>query len=201
MSEKVILIGGGGHARVVIDCIQSAGDSVVGILDDHLAPGSTVLGIPVLGTTAQSADYKDSRFVIAIGNNSVRKRLAEMFELNWHTVIHPSAVVSRYSLVGSGTVIMPNAVVNAGAAVGCHCIINTGAIVEHDNLLEDYVHISPGASLGGTVHVGAETHIGIGTSVKNNIDICGNCVIGAGAAVVKSITESGIYVGIPAIKK
>lgn len=201
MSEQVIVIGGGGHAKVVIDCIQSSGDAVVGILDDGLSVDETVLGIPVLDRTENYINYIDKKFIIAIGNNAVRRRIAENIDVKWHTAVHPRAVVSRYAQIGCGTVVMPNAVVNAGALIGKHCIINTGAIVEHDNLIEDYVHISPAVSLGGTVIIGKETHVGIGATVKNNVSICGDCIIGAGAVVVKNITECGTYVGIPARKK
>lgn len=198
MSEQVIVIGGGGHAKVVIDCIQASGDEVVGILDDALAVGSTVLDIPVLGKTADCQMYSDKKFLIAVGSNAVRRRLSEKMKVKWYTAVHPRAVVSQYAQIGAGCVVMPNAVINAGTVVGAHCIINTGAIVEHDNRIADYVHISPAAALAGKVSVGAETHIGIGASVRNNIQICGSCVIGAGAVVVKNITECGVYVGVPA---
>ena len=201
MSEQVIVIGGGGHAKVVIDCIQSAGDTVVGILDDGLSVGTTVLNIPVLGRIDDYYKFADKQFIIAVGSNAVRRRIAENIKVKWYTAVHPRAVISQYAQIGAGTVVMPNAVINAGASVGKHCIINTCAIVEHDNKIDDYVHISPAASLGGTVSIGKETHVGIGAAVRNNIQICGGCVIGAGAAVVKSITECGVYVGIPAHKQ
>lgn len=201
MSEQVIVIGGGGHAKVVIDCILSAGDRVVGVLDDGLDIGNIVLNIPVLGKIEDYIKYTDKQFIIAIGSNVVRRRIAENMKVKWYTAVHPRSVVSQYADIGAGTVVMPNAVINAGTSVGEHCIINTGAAVEHDNQLEDYVHISPAASLGGTVSIGKETHIGIGATVKNNIHICDSCIIGAGAVVVKSITESGTYVGIPAYKQ
>lgn len=200
MSDSVILIGGGGHAKVIIDCIRAAGNQAIGILDDGLMPGTLVSDVPVLGKTADYEAYGQHEFLIAIGNNAVRRKIAEKLDVKWHTAIHPSAVVSPYARIGAGTVVMPGAVINSGAAVGSHCIINSGAIVEHDNRLGDFVHISPAAALGGTVTVGEGTHVGIGASVKNNIRICGGCVIGAGAAVVKDITEPGAYVGIPARK-
>lgn len=200
MPEAVILIGGGGHAKVIIDCIRAAGDRVAGILDDGLAPGSLVLDVPVLGKTEDFAQYRSHPFLIAIGNNAVRQKLARRMDVTWHTAIHPAAVVSPYAAIGAGTVVMPRAVVNAGALVGEHCIVNTGAIVEHDNRLGDFVHVSPGAALGGTVSLGEATHVGIGAAVKNNVRICGGCLIGAGAAVVKDITEPGTYVGVPARK-
>lgn len=197
MTKSVILIGGGGHAKVVIDCIRSAGGHVMGILDDGIAVGTDILAVPVLGKVSDYSKYPEHAYVIAIGNNTIRRCIAETLRVNWCTVIHPSAVISPYSKLGKGTVVMPKAVVNAGAEIGEHCIINTGAVVEHDNLIGDYVHISPAAILGGTVSVGERTHIGIGASIKNNISICSCCTIGAGAVVVKDITTPGTYVGVP----
>jgi len=198
MAQSIIVIGGGGYAGVVIDCIRASGGSVAGILDDGIAAGTRVLGVPVLGVTAEYEKYMDCLFVIAIGNNAIRRRIARSLPVLWTSVAHPSAVVSPYASVGDGTVILPRAVVNAGASVGSHCILNTGAVVEHDDRLADFVHISPNAALGGTVTVGEGTHIGIGACVRNNLDICGGCTIGAGAAVVKNITQPGTYVGVPA---
>lgn len=198
MSEQVIIIGGGGHAKVVIDCIIASGDFVLGILDDALETGSQVLNIPVLGKTADYKKDTDKQFIIAIGNNAIRRHIAESMHVRWYTAIHPHAMVSNFAQIDEGSVVLANAVINAGASIGKHCIINTGAIVEHDNRIADYVHLSPAASLGGTVSVGEETHIGIGAAVRNNINICGGCTIGAGAVVVKDITEPGTYVGVPA---
>lgn len=198
MSETVILIGGGGHAKVVMECVRQAGDRVVGILDDALEVGTTVLDVPVLGKIADYKAHTQHKFLIAIGSNLVRKRIAQQLPVGWHTAVHPSAVVSRYAKISAGTVIMPGAVVNPGAAIGEHCIVNSGAVVEHDNILEDFVHISPKAALGGTVRIGQQTHIGIGAVVKNDLNICGGCTVGAGAVVVKNITQAGTYVGVPA---
>ena len=200
MSESYILIGGSGHAKVIIDCIRASGGEVAGILDDGIETGTRVLDVPVLGKTADYKAHSAYQFVIAIGNNAVRNQIARSMEVRWGTVIHPAALVSPYASLGAGTVVMPGAVINAGAVVGNHCIINSSAVVEHDNRLGDFVHISPKAALGGTVSVGKEAHVGIGACVRNNIEICGGCTIGAGAAVVKNITEPGIYVGVPARK-
>ena len=198
MSESIILIGGSGHAKVVLECIHASGREVFGILDDGIPAGTRVLGVPVLGTSADAGKYPDHPFVIAIGRNEIRRKIVQRSDLRWATVVHPRAVVSPSAVLGAGTVVMAGAVINACAKVGSHCIINTGAIVEHDNVLENYVHISPNAALGGTVRVGALTHIGIGACVRNNITICGGCTVGAGAAVVRDLSEPGTYVGVPA---
>lgn len=201
MSERVIIIGASGHGKVVADVVTAAGDTVIGFLDDS-SDKTECCGYPVLGSVADTGRFPDCRYVVAIGNNGVRKRIAE--ELNsvlWYTAIHPTAVVSPSAVIGEGTVVMPNAVINAETVIGRHCIINTAAVVEHENRIGDYAHISPRAALAGNVSVGAETHIGIGACVKNNIAICGGCTVGASAAVVKDILLPGVYVGVPAARR
>ena len=198
--NRLIIIGAGGHGKVVADNAVRNGYSDICFLDDR-AEG-TCLNFPIVGGCSDIPRFNDGKtdFVLGIGNNAVRKKIAESFEVNWVTLIHPSATIGIGVTVEKGTVIMAGAVVNACSKIGKHCIVNTGAVVEHDNVIEDYVHISPKAALGGTVAVGACSHVGIGATVKNNVDICGNCVIGAGAVVVKNICEGGTYVGVPARK-
>lgn len=198
MCKAVILIGGGGHAKVVIDCVRGAGREVAGILDDGLVPGVLVQDVPVLGKVADAEKYPGHAFLIAIGSNAARSRIAQTLSVDWCTVIHPSAVVSPSAHIEAGTVVMPRAVINAGARVGGHCIVNSGAIIEHDGHIADFVHISPGAALGGTVTVGEGAHVGIGAILRNNITVCGGSIIGAGAVVVKDILQPGTYVGVPA---
>ena len=171
------------------------------LVDDN-ATGD-VMGFPIIGTTADVECLNDGNtdFVIGIGNNAIRKTIAEIHNVNWVSIVHPSAQIGFNAEIGKGTVVMANAVVNVCAKIGEHCIINTGAIVEHDNVIENYAHISPNVALGGTVRVGSLTHVGIGATVKNNTEICSGCTIGAGAVVVKNIIEPGTYVGVPIRKK
>ncbi len=200
MSERLIIIGAGGHGKVVSDIAARNGYSDICFVDDKAV--GDCMGYPIIGKCAQLDEFNDGKteFVIAVGGNSTRKHIAESYDLNWATLIHPSAQIGSHVTIGEGAVVMANAVINACASIGKHCIVNSGAIVEHDNVLGDYVHISPRAALGGTVTVGDGTHIGIGATVKNNIEICGKCLIGAGAVVVDNIVDSGIYVGVPAKK-
>ena len=169
-------------------------------VDDHAA--GSCMGFPIVGTSAEIGQLDDGStdFIIAVGSNEIRKRIAQMHGVNFVTLIHPSAQIGAGVSIGEGTVVMAGAVINACAKVGRHCIVNTGAIVEHDNELGDYVHISPRAALGGTVRIGELTHVGIGAAVRNNITICQACTVGAGAAVVKNITDRGVYAGVPARK-
>ena len=204
MNKKVIIIGSGGHAKSIANIIIKSGDELVGFLDDNKPAGTVILDelkLKVIGNVSDCLKYSENEFVIGIGDNKTRKEMVDKYDLKYYTAIHPSANIAIDTKIGEGTVIMPNATINTSSQIGKHCIINTGAIVEHDNILQDFVHISPGASLAGTVAIGYSTHIGIGATIKNNIEITSNVIVGAGAVVVKNISESGVYIGIPAKKK
>ena len=198
--KDVIIVGAGGHAKVIADIVLKSGDSIKGFFDNS---GRTeFLGYPILGTEDVYEKYLDCYFVIGIGNANVRKKMTnKMTKAKWYTAIHPQAIISSIGCeIGEGTVVMANAVINSCAKVGKHCIINTLSVVEHDNVICDYVHISVGAKVAGSVTIGAKTWVGVGATVSNNITICNDCMIGAGAVVVEDINESGTYVGVPTIK-
>lgn len=198
--NRLVIIGAGGHGKVIADNALKNGYTQVVFVDDSAS--GRCMDLPIVGTSAMLDELNDGAtdFVIGIGSNPVRKRIAERFALPWVTLVHPSAQIATGVTLGHGTVVMAGAVINAAASVGAHCIINTCAVVEHDNVLGDFVHISPRAALGGTVRIGELTHMGIGSVVRNNIEICSNCTVGAGAVVVKYIDSSGTYVGVPARK-
>jgi len=196
--KEYIIIGAGGHAAVVADILYSCGYPVRGFLDDAVSVGIEILGAAVLGKVECCTDHRDALFIIGIGDNSIRERIASKYNLEYGIAVHPLATIGREVEIGCGTVLMAGSIVNPRTAVGRHCIINTKASIDHDNRIDDYVHISPGAALGGTVAVGKGTHIGIGSSVKNNITICDDVIVGVGAAVVNDIIEPGTYMGVPA---
>ena len=199
--KNVVILGAGGHAKVIADIVIKSGDNLVGFLDDNLEFKNKEIcfGKNVLGTTKEIMKYKDYYFIIGIGGNLVRKKISKENDLKLYTAIHPRAIISGDVKIGEGTVIMAGVVINPGTIIGKHCIINTCASLDHDNILEDYVHISPGAHLAGMVHIKECCWIGVGAIVKNNIVINKDNVIGAGAVVVKDIIESGkTYVGVPA---
>lgn len=203
MHKKVIIIGAGGHAKVIADIIEKSGDQIVGFLDDKIEKNTIIVkDYKVIGDLnsrfSLSIANKDYEFIIAIGDNKKREEISKSPNLKFYTAIHPSAQIGLDVEIEEGTVIMAHVCINSSSRVGKHCIINTGAIIEHDNIIENFVHISPNATLGGTVKVGENTHIGIGSVVKNNITICQNCTVGAGAVVVKNIIEEGTYIGVPA---
>lgn len=198
--NRLIIIGAGGHGKVLADNALKNGYTDICFVDDRVT--GKCMDFPIVGTSGDVEKLNDGKtdFIIGIGDNAVRKKIAEKFDVNWVTLIHPSAQIAVNASLGKGTAVMAGAVINACASVGEHCIINTRAVIEHDNIIEDYVHISPNAALGGAVRIGEQTYIGIGATVINNIDICGKCIIGAGAVAVKNIEDFGTYVGVPARK-
>lgn len=200
MNKTVIIIGAGGHGKVIADIVLKSGDTVKGFLDDNLDTTEKFIGYPLLGKVKDYKHFIENQFIVAIGNADIREITVEkMPDAKWYTAIHPNAVIAAIDTdIDAGSAVMANAVVNAGAKIGKHCIINSSAVVEHDNVIEDFVHISVGVKLAGNIHVGKKTWIGIGATVSNNLRICQDCMIGAGAVVVKDINEADIYIGVPA---
>lgn len=195
--NRLIIIGAGGHGKVIADNASKNGYTDINFVDDCVI--GDCMGFPIIGTSTDIETLNDGQtdFVIGVGSNEVRKAIAERYDVNWVMLIHPSAQIAINVSIGKGTVVMAGAIVNACTTIGKHCIINTAAVVEHDNVIENYTHISPNVALGGTVHIGELTHIGIGATVKNNTDICSDCTIGAGAVVIHDIKKSGTYIGVP----
>lgn len=193
MNKKVIVIGAGGHGKVVTDIVKLNGDEVIGYLDNTKT--GTVNGIEVLGTNEDIGKY-DCYYFAAIGDNVIRQKIMER-DVKWYTAIHPSAVVAQDVEISQGVVVMANAVINSGSTIGKGVIINTAATVDHDNIIEDFVHLSPGVHLAGTVTVKERTWIGIGAIVINNVTICSDAMVGAGAVVLKDVDKKGVYVGTP----
>lgn len=203
MNKKLILIGAGGHGRVIADIAKKNGYTEIAFLDDN-AERVQCEDYKVLGRVDTAANYADCDFVVSIGNAAVRQRLQEWLEaagLSVIALVHPRAVVADGVEIGRGTVIMAGAVVNPGAKLGCGCIVNTCSSVDHDCTVDDYVHVSVGANVSGTVRIGKRTWIGAGATVINNVSITEDCMIGAGAVVIADISESGTYVGVPAKKR
>ncbi|MCR2032228.1 acetyltransferase [Anaerofustis stercorihominis] len=201
--KKIVVIGGGGHAKVVIDIIKKNGyePSEIEVLDDNLEVGSDILSCKVAGKVEDVLKYnKDTKFIIAIGINQVREKISKEYDLDYSTFIHPSAVIGEDVIVGKGSVIMGGSVINSGSIIGNHTIINTSVSVDHDSNIDDFVHLSPGVHMGGSVSIGKGTWLGVGTSVKNNVIIGEDIIIGVGSVVVKDINEKGTYVGNPLIK-
>ncbi len=199
--SDLIIIGASGHAEVVADIALKNGYTIAGFLDDN-EKTTEVLGYKVLGKVSDCLNYKnDYKFVIGIGNNAVRKRIAEEYsELDFVTLIHPTASIGLSVTIDKGTVVMPMAVINSCATIGKQTIINSGAVVEHDCHVGNYCLIAPHATLCGVVKIGNNVHMGAGSVVNQTLSVCDNVMVGSGSVVTKNITEAGTYVGIPAKK-
>ena len=190
--KNLILLGGGGHCKSVIDVAESAGYTILGILDKPEEVGKKVLSYQVIGTDDDIDKYVDkAEFVITVGqikSSTVRRQIAERIEKaggTLATIIAPDAVVSKYATIGQGTVILHHCVVNADARIGSNCIINTMVNIEHDVEIGDFCHISTGTMVNGTVKIGSDTFVGSGSIIYNNIEIPGCSIIPAGTTVRK----------------
>ena len=208
-SAKCVILGAGGHARVVIESILAArACTLYGVLDaDRSHWGDNVLGVPILGGDDLLAELRAhgvTHFAVgigSIGDTKLRQRLFESAlarDMEPLTVVHPTAVCSRSAILGSGSQLLPGSIVNAGAKVGADVVVNTGAIVEHDCVLGDHVYVATGARLSGMVRVDANAHVGIGATVRESITIGEGAVVGAGAVVVKDVQPHTVVAGVPA---
>ena len=173
MNKNVIIIGAGGHAKVIADIIERNGDVLIGFLDDNQDMQNKVIykEKKAIGTTQDIEKYKNLQFIIGIGNNQIRKEISQKYNLNWYTAIHPNATIANCVNIEEGSVIMAGAIINTNATIGKHCIINTKVSIDHDNIIEDYVHISPGSTLCGTVTIKELNWICAGATIINNIRI------------------------------
>lgn len=203
--KPLILIGGGGHCKSVIDVAESAGYTILGILERPEEVGKKVLSYEVIGTDDDMAKYVDrAEFIVTVGqikSLDLRIKLHKMIEQaggKLATIVAPTAHVSKYAQLGEGTVVMHQAVVNADAKIGMGCIINTFANIEHDVVIGDYCHISTGAMVNGGATIAYGTFLGSQSVVNQCIKIELGGVIASLSVVNKDITEKGIYAGNPA---
>lgn len=200
-SSLVLVFGAGGHGRVVAETIQSSGGRVDGFVDDGLAPGTLVLGLPVLGDSGWLAQQPPRVVALGVGDNRRREQVAIALEQQGHalgTFVHATAWVSPTARLGRGTVAMARVVVNAEAVVGTGVILNTGCIVEHECNVGDFAHLSPSATLGGRARVGRRTHIGIGATLLHLASVGDDSIVGGGAVVLKELGSNVTAVGVPA---
>jgi len=207
MSRRLVVIGGGGHGRVVLDALRRGGVwEIAGVLERPGSPVSDVLGVPVIGTDADLSRILAGGIdaaalgVGSVGDSRERERLSAAvretgFELP--SVIHPDACVSEFAEIGAGAYVGPGATVNAGARLGIGCIINTGAIVDHDCRIGDFAHIAPGAVLSGDVTVGAGAHVGTGAAISHGVTVGERAIVGVGSAVVADVPPGVTACGNP----
>lgn len=207
MCRKILLLGGGGHLKSVLDSLIELDEyDDIAIIDLKENVGKKVLGIPIVGEDRNLKELFNKNYNYAfitlgsIGNPLVRINLFNLisdlgFEIP--NIIDKNAIVSKFSSLEKGIYIGKNAIVNAGSTISKGAIINTAAIVEHDCKIGKFAHISPGAILGGGVTIGNRTHIGLNSTVKQNVTIGKNSIIGMGSTVIGDIKNNVIGYGNP----
>ena len=207
MTTPIIVLGSGGHARVVLDVLRLLGREIVGLTtEDRALFGSDVFGCRVLGSDEALAAYapEQVRLVNAIGSAhsmDARKSLFEKIRARgfaFAQVIHPSAIIARDAVLGEGVHVMAGAVLQPGVSVGANTIVNTRASVDHDCMIGAHVHIAPGCTLSGNVSVGDDSHIGAGATIIQGRHIGKRCLVAAGAVVIHGVMDGERVAGVPA---
>lgn len=207
MSNRIVVIGGGEHARVLIEAIRagSAAHELLGFVDPEICEEtSRRLGVSRLGGEEALERLRGALGILGFAALATRSRREETVRRltpllgGWAVVVHSSAWVSPTATVEEGTVIMAGAVVQTGARIGTHCVINTGAIVEHDAVLGEHAQLAPGATLGGAVRIGASAYVGLGAVVRDHMSVGAGATVGMGAVVVRDVAPGAQVIGVPA---
>ncbi len=200
--KPIIILGAGGHAKVLIEAIRQSVHEIIGLTDPVMAESSRFLGIKVLGHDDVVFNYSTSEVELVNGigampGSKLRHELNERMEkkgFQFAKVIHPSAMIASDVEIGSGAQIMAGVVIQPGVRIGRSCIINTGSILDHDCVIHDDCHLAPGVTLSGNVDIGERTHIGTGTSVIQGITIGHDCIIAAGSIIHHKIPSNTKYI-------
>ncbi|NNM03670.1 MAG: acetyltransferase [Gemmatimonadetes bacterium] len=208
MKPRIVIVGGGGHAKVLCDLIACTdGFEVVGLVDPALPAGSRQFGLPVLGDDSILEEVLASGVGNATvglggtGNNRPRKRLFDIVEstgFSLPSLVHPSAVVSEQAELGEGAQVMAGVIVQTGSLIGKNTILNTGSCVDHDTKVGNHVHLAPAAALCGGCTVGDLAHVGAGAVVIQDIRVGSGSIVAAGATVVRDVPDGTTVAGTPA---
>lgn len=208
----IIIIGAGGHARVIADALVCAGNAVIGFVDkDNARKGQYMLDLPIMGGEDVLARFDRNAVLLVVGIGStghrssleLRQRISErLCDDGWTLggVRHPSALISPTARVAADAQIMAGAIVQVGADIGAGVILNTRAVVEHDSVVGEYSHVSIGTILCGNTRIGACSHIGAGAVVRQGISLGDGITVGTGAIVIANHEGGETLVGNPAKK-
>lgn len=204
MNKPLILIGNGGHAKVLIDILRINEQEIIGFTDpngDHLDSDLKYLGDDNAVYRWKPSDVLLVNAIGSIGIPTNRKLLYEKFHAKGYrfaSVIHPSAIIASDCKLGEGVQIMAGAVLQSGSCIGNNVIINTKASIDHDTVVGQHVHIAVGSTIAGGVRIGDCAFIGAGSTIIQNIDIGANSIVAAGAVVIRDVKESTTVMGVPA---
>lgn len=193
--NKILLFGASGHAKVICSIFESMNLIVDSIFDENKKIKSLNNYNVING---YDCSYKNNLpLLISIGDNIIRKQIAEKVSHSFSRAIHATSLVDDISKIGLGTAIFQGVIVQRDAFIGKHCIINTNASIDHDCIIDDYVHIAPSATLCGNIKVGEGSLIGANATILPNITIGKWCKIGAGAVITTDIPDNSLVVGVP----
>lgn len=207
MTLPVLILGGGGHAKVLLGALMAGSVPVAGVLDpDPALAGKTLLGVSVLGDDRELLRFQPDEILLVNGLGSVglpvrREELFARYKglgYRFARVVHPSAVVAADAELGEGAQVMAGAVIQPGCRIGDNVIVNTRASVDHDCHIGDHVHLAPGVTLSGGVTVADGVHVGTGATVIQGVRIGRGSLVAAGAVVVSDIPECSVASGVPA---
>lgn len=208
--KKLYIIGSGGFSKQVIEIIEEMNKveptfEFMGLIDDdHYKMEDQVLGYPILGDTdylKEISEKEEVYAVIAIFKGEVRESIRKnLDQVKWANLIHPKAIVSKYTKLGQGNIICGGTVINPNCSLADHCHINIGSTLGHDVNMDDYVTIMPGANISGNVKIGTYSMVGTGAVILQGLEIEENSTLGAGAVIIKDTKKDSTYVGVPAKK-
>lgn len=208
LRKKTIILGAGGNARVLLDCIDQQKYEVIGFLDkDSSTVGNMIHSIPVIGDDSSPDKWKSLGIdccIIGIGhvgNYKIRNKLFDRYKdagFQMINAVHSSSIISASAQIGIGNAIMPGAIINADAAIGDNTIINSGTVIEHDVQIHNGAHIAPGCTLSGAARVGESTFVGAGSTIIQGISVGAGSIIGAGSVVISDIPPNVLALGCPA---
>jgi sugar O-acyltransferase (sialic acid O-acetyltransferase NeuD family) len=206
--NSIVVIGGGGHAKVLIAVLHKTSWMVLGYTDKR--DRGALLGEPYLGDDQALPPVLTQNpgcaVAIGVGKINVSPLRAGLLDraiamgFNAPVLLSPDAVINEEVELGPGTMVFDSAVVNSGTRSGSACIVNTNSTLEHDCLLGDDVHVAPGAVVCGEVSIGSHTLVGAGATILPGLTVCEDCVVAAGAAVVQDLVNPGVYAGVPAVR-
>lgn len=205
MKKSLIIVGGGGQCKVILDCLVPENYDEV-FIEDPYVKSSTLYGLTVI-QAKDNFDCQNTEYVVAIGDNFLRSQIvtrlrAQLPGVKFATIIHPNAYVAETASLGSGTVVCAGSIIGAYAKVGHHVIINTSCSVDHDTRLENYCSIGPNATLGGNVSIGERSVVAISATISHGISVTDSVIIGACSLVLSDINENlSIWMGVPALRK
>lgn len=199
LPQRVYVIGGGAHGRVVVACLQDAGFVPVEVFDDDPALwGQSIFGVPLAGPVECVAERPALPAVIAMGDNASRKKWAEALRLDWLTAVHPRAAVDSRATLGVGVVVLAGSVIHVNAAIGDHALISIGACVSHDCAVGDYAHMAVGSRAAGGSSVGEGVLVGVGASLLPGTTVGPWTTVGIGSVVVRDLPGYSVATGVPA---